>query len=87
MVPGSASVPSSPLVRALGTMLTLLSFRECNAIGGDSTQSCQAQPVILSQHSGGLGGCCLPLLTSLLDCVHVRAAWGLLLIPRLYLIV
>lgn len=78
MVPGCASVPSSPLIRALGTMLTLLSFRECNTIGGDSTQSCQAQPVILSQRSRGLGGCRPSLLTPMLGCMRVRGSWGLL---------
>ena len=44
-------------------MFTLLSFKECNAIDGDSTQSCQTRLVILNERNGGLQG----LLPSLPD--------------------
>lgn len=66
------AVPASLLIRALGIVLSLLSFREHNAIDGDSPQSCQTQPVILSQRSAGLWGSLPTRPTPWLGCVHVR---------------
>lgn len=60
---GCAGVSGSLLVGALGIAFAPLSFREHNAIDGDSTQSCQTQTVILSQHNRALQG----LLPSLPD--------------------
>lgn len=57
---GCARLAGSPLVGALGSVFTPASFRECNAIDGDSMQSCQTRPVILNQRNGGLQGLLSP---------------------------